>query len=101
MSCRHGFQQRPSHAWPPPRLEDLKGALNQKEDTSDGLLASARKNNLSIEIDGKVIEIKDQIQMYTTNELISHPLVSPVLQPTLGGLPPLLVLTGGGGKFYA
>lgn len=34
--------------------------------------------------------------MYTTNELLSHPLVSPIMQPTLGGLPPLLVMVGGG-----
>lgn len=34
--------------------------------------------------------------MYTTNELLAHPLVSPVMQPTLGGLPPLLIMTGGG-----
>ena len=40
--------------------------------------------------------MKDQIQMYTTNQLLSHPLVSPILQTTLGGLPPLLILTGGG-----
>lgn len=54
------------------------------------------RHDLSIMINGKFIEIKDQIQMYTTNQLISHPLVSPVLQPSLGGLPPLLVMTGGG-----
>jgi acetyl esterase/lipase len=53
-------------------------------------------HNLSIMIDGKLVEIKDQIQMYASNQLISHPLVSPILQPSLGGLPPLLVLTGGG-----
>ncbi|KAI9840447.1 MAG: hypothetical protein M1837_001603 [Sclerophora amabilis] len=52
--------------------------------------------NLSIMLDGNLIEIKDQIQMYASNQLISHPLVSPVLQPSLGGLPPLLILTGGG-----
>ncbi len=34
--------------------------------------------------------------MYTTNELLSHPLVSPIMQPTLGGLPPLLIMVGGG-----
>jgi hypothetical protein len=51
---------------------------------------------LSIMIDGKLIEIKDQIQMYATNQMISHPLVSLVLQPSLGGLPPLIILTGGG-----
>ena len=53
-------------------------------------------HDLSIMLDGKLIIIKDQIQMYTTNQLISHPLVSPVLQPSLGGLPPLLIMTGGG-----
>jgi acetyl esterase/lipase len=52
--------------------------------------------NLSILLDGKLVEIKDQIQMHTTNQLLSHPLVSPVLQPSLGGLPPLLIMTGGG-----
>ncbi len=34
--------------------------------------------------------------MYTTNDMLAHPLVSPVMQPTLGGLPPLLILVGGG-----
>ena len=53
-------------------------------------------HDLSILIDGEMVKIKDQIQMYTTNQLISHPLVSPALQPSLGGLPPLLILTGGG-----
>jgi acetyl esterase/lipase len=53
-------------------------------------------HNLSIMIDGNLVEIKDQIQMYASNQLISHPLVSPILQPSLGGLPPLLILTGGG-----
>ncbi|KAI4129913.1 MAG: hypothetical protein LQ338_001998 [Usnochroma carphineum] len=53
-------------------------------------------HDLSIMLDGKLVTIKDQIQMYTTNQLTSHPLVSPVLQASLGGLPPLLILTGGG-----
>ena len=53
-------------------------------------------HDLSIMLDGNLIEIKDQIQMYASNQLISHPLVSPVLQPSLGGLPPLLIQVGGG-----
>ena len=53
-------------------------------------------HDVSIMLDGNMVEIKDQIQMYATNQLISHPLVSPVLQPSLGGLPPLLIQTGGG-----
>lgn len=87
------------------------------EDKLDGLLPEANPHNpagtegggdrpgntipgpgheLSIMVDGKMVTIKDQIQMYATNQLISHPLVSSVLQPSLGGLPPLLILTGGG-----
>ncbi|KAK9772934.1 putative Alpha/beta hydrolase fold-3 domain-containing protein [Seiridium cardinale] len=55
-----------------------------------------QSQTLSIEIDGKVVQLKDQIQMYTTNELLAHPMVSPIMQPTLGGLPPLLIMVGGG-----
>ena len=53
-------------------------------------------HDLSIMVDGNMIEIKDQIQMYASNQLISHPLVSPILQTSLGGLPPLFIATGGG-----
>jgi len=59
-------------------------------------IPGARSANLSLEIDGKIVEIKDQIQIYATNALLSHPLVSPVLTPSLGGLPPLLIQVGGG-----
>lgn len=52
--------------------------------------------NISVVVDGKIVEVIDQIHMYTTNALLSHPLVSPALQPSLGGLPPLQILTGGG-----
>src|SRR5688572_29378990 len=34
--------------------------------------------------------------MYTTNLLLEHPLVSTVMQPTLGGLPPILIMVGSG-----
>ena len=50
----------------------------------------------SIKIDDKVVEIRDQIQIYAPNHLLTHPLVSPVLQPSLGGLPPILIQVGGG-----
>lgn len=58
--------------------------------------APGPRHQLTIELDGKMVTLKEQFQMYTTNDMISHPLVSPVLQPSLGGLPPLLILTGGG-----
>lgn len=55
-----------------------------------------RGHDLFVTIDDKAVEIQDQIHLYTTNQMISHPLVSPVLTPILAGLPPLLIMTGGG-----
>lgn len=72
----------------PPNSQEAKSK-------SDNVRAEP-SHHLSINIEGETIIIKDQIHMYTTNQLLSHPLVSPVLQPSLGGLPPLLILTGGG-----
>lgn len=71
---------------------------NEKVDSATPQPAAApgEAANLSIKIDGKEIELKDQIQMYAHNAILSHPLVSPVLQPSLGGLPPMLVSVGGG-----
>ncbi|KAI2607996.1 alpha/beta-hydrolase [Hypoxylon sp. NC1633] len=80
------------------RLPQDLGQLNATGavdgDTPAGRIAETAF--ISINLDGKEVKLKDQIQMYTTNELLSHPLVSPVMQPTLGGLPPLLIMTGGG-----
>lgn len=45
-----------------------------------------------VEVDGKWIEVKDQIQMIAPNELLDHPLLSPVTQASLGGLCPLLIV---------
>lgn len=81
---------------------DLDAILNsaQTPDTwvsPDGKYGVGPKGLLSVQLDDKArIEIKDQIQLYAANHLITHPLVSPALQPSLGGLPPLLIQTGGG-----
>lgn len=56
----------------------------------------AEPDNIHVVLEGKTVELKDQIQMYATNQLISHPLVSPILHASLGGLPPLQVISGGG-----
>ncbi|KAF4504769.1 hypothetical protein G6O67_008178 [Ophiocordyceps sinensis] len=65
------------------------------EATSGGVHTDTERF-LTVMIGGELVTVKDQIQMYTTNALLSHPLVSPVMQPTLGGLPPLLIMVGGG-----
>lgn len=67
-----------------------------QQQTVDPGTIHGEPDNIHVFLDGKTIELKDQIQMYATNQLISHPLVSPVLQPSLGGLPPLQILSGGG-----
>lgn len=78
--------EQPSVNQPPPEFAN----------TAFHRYVAAPPPNLSITIDGKLITIKDQIQLYAANHLLTHPLVSPALQPTLGGLPPLLVQVGGG-----
>ncbi|KAH7914422.1 Alpha/Beta hydrolase protein [Hygrophoropsis aurantiaca] len=42
------------------------------------------------------LELRSQIQLYATTEQLSHPLVSPVLQGSLGNLCPLYILAGDG-----
>lgn len=66
------------------------------QQSSDPNTVNAEPDNIHVVLEGNTVELKDQIQMYTTNQLISHPLVSPILQPSLGGLPPLQILSGGG-----
>ncbi|KAJ5666646.1 hypothetical protein N7462_011055 [Penicillium macrosclerotiorum] len=66
------------------------------QENPDPGTVSAEPDNIHVILEGKTVELKDQIQMYATNQLISHPLVSPVLQPSLGGLPPLQIISGGG-----
>ncbi|KAI1429766.1 hypothetical protein F5Y12DRAFT_336157 [Xylaria sp. FL1777] len=109
----NGFHHKPSASWPPLNADEYAALKDQtskniRPQNSEQLTeaknidgkASVKSREettyLSINIDGKEVVLKDQFQMYTTNELLSHPLVSPILQPSLGGLPPLLIMTGGG-----
>ncbi|KAI5124948.1 hypothetical protein M0805_007375 [Coniferiporia weirii] len=40
------------------------------------------------------LELRSQIQLYATNEQLTHPLVSPLLQGSLGDLCPLYIIAG-------
>ncbi|KAJ5758523.1 hypothetical protein N7520_005679 [Penicillium odoratum] len=75
---------------------DSGPAYPGQQQNADPKTLQGQPDNIHVVLDGKTVELKDQIQMYATNQLISHPLVSPVLQPSLGGLPPLQILSGGG-----
>lgn len=83
---------------PPPEMknEDANRATTSVSGEPTANTVAGTGQDLSVMVDGNLVELKDQIQMYATNQLITHPLVSPILQPSLGGLPPLLILVGGG-----
>ncbi|GAA5871840.1 hypothetical protein JCM3774_000316 [Rhodotorula dairenensis] len=49
---------------------------------------------IRVEVDGEEVELADQIQLYATNAQLIYPFVSPVWQPSLGGLPPLYIMGG-------
>ncbi|ERS98067.1 hypothetical protein HMPREF1624_04845 [Sporothrix schenckii ATCC 58251] len=76
----------------PPLTEAEEAAENEAK------LNMFAANNLKLVANDGTEEIlvNEQIHMYTTNNMLSHPLVSPALQPTLGGLRPLLIISGGG-----
>ena len=95
-AATQGFtvEHSPKHLNPTDNANNPAGAEGAKK--RPGNTIPGPGHDLSIMLDDKLVTIKDQIQMYASNSLISHPLVSPILSPTLGGLPPLLILTGGG-----
>ena len=102
-----GFHHKPSLAWPPPTAEDL-ASLRASITPSSSQAAlpivdpdrMAEKTShkpqlpsvLKVNIDGEEIEVRDQIQMVAPNELLDHPLISPITQASLGGLCPLLIV---------
>ncbi|RKF74939.1 AB hydrolase superfamily protein C4A8.06c [Golovinomyces cichoracearum] len=72
--------------------------VNEEQITMVSPATSATRrpgNDFSIILKEERVNVLDQIHMYTPNHMLMNPLVSPVMQPSLGGLPPLLVLTGG------
>jgi acetyl esterase/lipase len=102
----HGFVHRPSLSWPPPPIqsEELVNSDTEKPTSShkpirpDWIPPHVLDHHVMprVELDGKEIYIKEQIQLYAPNFQLVNPLVSPVLNPSLGGLPPLLIQVGGG-----
>ncbi|MBW0469178.1 hypothetical protein O181_008893 [Austropuccinia psidii MF-1] len=90
----------PSLSVPPsslPELQDpysnpyqlkLSPELKVDVDPSDGTTPV-------IKLDGKLtVPLNYQIQLYATNDQLTHPYCSPLFSPSLGGLPPLLITAG-------
>ncbi|KAH9055377.1 Alpha/Beta hydrolase protein [Lactarius vividus] len=95
---------KPSLLWPPPpddvnlQVRELlrSPAQNRPGGTPGAERQDTRPDDRETVVratgeDGVPVEIRQQIQLYTTNDLLIHPLVSPVLA-YLGGLPPLFVI---------
>ncbi|KAK0775175.1 hypothetical protein LTR75_016660 [Friedmanniomyces endolithicus] len=106
------FEQAPSDAVELPVMDEVDLKKRKKRKGEDGEFTEEDERpghgkrqaynalpgmgeNLSIMLDGKKVEIKEQFQLYAPNDLLSHPLVSPAMQPSLGGLPPMLIQVGG------
>ncbi|WFD08450.1 hypothetical protein MVES1_003826 [Malassezia vespertilionis] len=70
------FGKRRSRSVPPPAACKQEEVVNVTDPT------------------GKSIPVTSQVQMYATNAQLFHPLCSPALSGSLGGLPPLFVLAG-------
>jgi acetyl esterase/lipase len=79
-----------------PNSSEANGAGKDLFVSQDGKYSIGPLSTLSVQLEDTRVEIKDQIQMYAPNHMLTHPLVSPALQPSLGGLPPLLIQVGGG-----
>ncbi|CED84591.1 Arylacetamide deacetylase [Phaffia rhodozyma] len=74
-----GFHYKPSLAWPP-----IKG------DSIEFDVENPRTGEKHVKV------LDDQVQMYASNKLLQHPLVSPINQGSLGGLCPLMIMGGSG-----
>lgn len=120
----YGFMHQPSVLWPPPspgsNSPSKTSHTSQSQSTNDLQVEAAGiapqvlspfrpkiSSNLKssfdaaqcitpvIEFDdGEKVVIDQQIQLYATNDQLTHPYCSPLFSPSLGGLPPLLILAG-------
>ncbi|KAG8973549.1 hypothetical protein FRB90_009907, partial [Tulasnella sp. 427] len=72
-------------------LESKLKEKNPLPESDDRVLEDQK---VQFNMDGQTLEIRSQFQIYATNAQVTHPLVSPLLNSSLGGLPPLYILAG-------
>lgn len=102
-SLRSRIRQAISHKTPTPRASVSTMRSTQTADHSLPIHIGSTTpvpslNNETVRLvmeGGETLTIDKQIQLYTQNSLLVHPLVSPALS-YLGGLPPLLVIASDG-----
>lgn len=91
----HPLKDKGRDHHPGPTTDTIKGRRQSVSDPAKAHKSSSdpaeEKHTLTLELDGKTVHIRSQIQLYCTNDQLSHPYVSPALG-NLAGLPPLLVI---------
>lgn len=101
----YSFIHRPSLLWPLPRETGAFVRRSQsfvrrrgRQPTSEGHLDNipwhARPIYVPQPNGAAPIKITSQVQFYATNAQLRHPLCSPALAGSLGGLPPLYIMVG-------
>ncbi|KAL1668009.1 hypothetical protein GGF50DRAFT_47259 [Schizophyllum commune] len=85
-----------TNATVPSRRDSKTNEIEAKEEFEDAFWEPKPPKVLMRDPKSVPLELHSQIQQYGTNEQLSHPLVSPVLQGSLGNLPPLYILAGDG-----
>jgi acetyl esterase/lipase len=99
---RNGSTRTPQAARPIGSDKEVPNSETLPAETSPAGVASTalpvidilEVDGVSLQTDtGETVEATQQIQLYAPNDLLKHPLVSPVLS-YLGDLPPLLFIAG-------
>ncbi|TRM68106.1 hypothetical protein BD626DRAFT_480802 [Schizophyllum amplum] len=80
----------------PSRRDSGANEFEDKEELADETWEPKPPKVLMRDPQSVPLELYSQIQQYGTNEQLSHPLLSPVLQGSLGNLPPLYIIAGDG-----
>jgi hypothetical protein len=77
-----------------PDSAQLSHELSREEESGSADLGDRAEPSdcMRLNIDGEKVEMRDQIHLYALNSQLGNPLVSPALQPSLAGLPPLLIV---------
>lgn len=90
MRWAEGFHYKPGIAWPPLKGDGIRVVIEEGQEPI--LLDEQIQARLSpfYETDSATDE---SLQMYCPNTLLTHPLISLVNQGSLGGLPPLMIVS--------
>ncbi|CAE6523208.1 unnamed protein product [Rhizoctonia solani] len=91
----HSASEDTAEEQPPPDREAFGGTTTPPDERRPQP-AHPQLVKVPVEPGQPPLELRSQIQVYATNEQLTHPLVSPLLHGSLGGLCPLYIVAGNG-----